>query len=108
MINTEQVTFSFGEGFSKNEMQDIQRCLAFLYSTRAGTQALDREFGLDGEFLSRENELAKSAFTIEVISKTDIYEPRAKVTEVDFVTDLDSGALYPVIKLEKGDEGNEF
>lgn len=108
MINTEQVTFSFGEGFSKNEMQDIQRCLAFLYSTRAGTQALDREFGLDAEFLSREGELAKSSFTIEVIAKTDMYEPRAKVTGVDFVTDTDSGTLYPIIKLERGDDGDEF
>ena len=107
MISTERIALSFGEGYSQQEMQDIRRCLKLLYSTRAGTQALDREFGLDGEFLSRESELAKSAFTIEVIAKTEMYEPRVKVTEVGF-TDADNGILYPVVKLEKGDEGNEF
>lgn len=108
MISTDGITLNFGEGYSQQEMQDIRRCLKLLYSTRAGTQALDREFGLDGEFLSRESELAKATFTIEIIAKTEMYEPRVKVTEVDFITDADNGTLYPIIKLEKGDEGNEF
>ena len=36
-----------GDGFSPDEFADIKKCLETLLSVRAGSQPLDREFGID-------------------------------------------------------------
>lgn len=68
--------------------QDIHRCLDTLYSTRAGTAALDRDFGLAWDFLDKPSLEARAALEAEIISKTRKYEPRADISEIIW----DSGA----------------
>lgn len=107
MIDTSEIELEFS-GYTQEEVRDIEECLRILYSTKAGTMPLDREFGIDMSCLEKEIGPAKSEFVIEVIAKTDTYEPRVKVSEVTFETDIKTGILCPRIRLEKGDEGNEF
>ena len=92
------------EGFSRNEKEDISRCLMALYSVREGEQPLDRNFGLNCSFLDKPMPVAKNLFALEVIQKTVKYEKRAVVRKVEYNFDSD-GRLVPVIFCERGDAG---
>ena len=52
--------------------------------TAEGTCPLDREFGLNTDFVGMPMDVAKSQFAVEIIDKTDRYEPRATVKDINF------------------------
>lgn len=87
--------------YSLPDVYDIRRCLNTLYTTRAGTVALDRDFGIDYSPVDAIPEVAKSLLTLEIIEKTAKYEPRVEVSEVIYLSDPLSGALYPRIKVRR-------
>lgn len=87
------------------EVGDISRCLRTLYATRAGSQPLDRGFGLDWGFIDKPLPVAQQEFAFEVIRKTREYEPRVKVEEVTYSFDGEEGRMKPVIRLGKGGIG---
>lgn len=94
--------------FTTKEDMDIKRCLDNLYSTRAGSQPMDREFGIDyNGVVGMSLDVAKNKLALEIISKTEIYEPRVVVDSVDFSVESSSGALIPIIHILKGDENDE-
>lgn len=64
--------------------QEILRNLQVLYGTRAGEQALDRDFGIDADILDYPQESAKALLAAEYVRKTERYEPRARVVRVDW------------------------
>ena len=68
----------------RREAEDIRRCLKNLYSTPAGSVVGDRDFGLSWAALDNVPVDAESTYALEVMQKTDRYEPRVKVTEVNF------------------------
>ena len=84
------------------EIEQIKTNLKNLYATKAGTQPMDREFGLSIDFVGDPIPVAKSKFTLEVVRKTATYEPRVKVTEVTYEEDGENGILIPSIHLDKG------
>lgn len=87
---------------------DIRRCLEFLYSTRAGSQPMNRDFGIDYDnIVGRPIEVAKNTLALEIISKTEKYEPRVIVDSVDFLADSVNGLLIPIIHIVKGDDNYE-
>lgn len=87
------------------EAEDILRCLNTLYSTREGSQPLDRNFGLNWDFLDKPLPVAQQEYAFEVIKKTREYEPRVKVQEVTYEFNEAAGTMQPVILLAKGDGG---
>lgn len=89
-------------GFAENEADDIRRCLTTLYSVRTGEQPLDRDFGLDCDFLDKPMNIAKNMLALEVIKKTKRYEKRVEVEKVDYVFGGE-GQMIPVISLKRGD-----
>lgn len=91
--------------YDSPEAEDISRCLRTLYSTREGSQPLDRGFGLNWDFIDKPLPVAKQEFAFEVIRKTKEYEPRVKVKEVTYEFDGEDGKMKPVIRLTKGDAG---
>lgn len=78
---------------------DVKRCLMVLLGTRAGTLALDREFGLDWSFLDMPTEAAKAACAAEILEKIRRYEPRAHVARVTFGGDV-NGKFTPRIEVD--------
>ena len=87
---------------------DIIRCLNTLYSTRAGSQPMRRDFGIDYEgVLGAPLEVAKNKLALEIIEKTEVYEPRVTVTSVDFDVDVNNGRLVPIIHVKKAGETDE-
>lgn len=83
--------------------KDLIRNLQHLYSTRTGERPLDREFGLNIEIIGLPMDVAKSEYALEVIDKTERYEPRVEVEEVIFKQVEEDGVLIPHIKLKKVD-----
>lgn len=87
---------------------DIVRCLNTLYSTRAGSQPMRRDFGIDYDgVVGYPLEVAKNKLALEIIEKTEIYEPRVTVTSVDFDVEASNGKLIPIIHIVKAGETDE-
>lgn len=80
--------------------KEIIRNLRHLYSTKTGERVLDREFGLDIDLIGLPMDVAKNEYAIEVIEKTERYEPRVEVEEVTFKQNEEDGKLIPHIKLK--------
>lgn len=99
-INVEDIGVEI-EPSSDTEAEDIYRCLLTLYGSRTGTQALDRDFGLDIDCVSQPIESAQALFTAEVTRKTAMYEPRAQVVRVDYEeSNARQGELKPKVVVE--------
>ena len=62
---------------------EINRNLSVLYATPAGTCAGDRNYGLKQDFVGLPTNIAENLLTLEIIEKTELYEPRAQVIRVD-------------------------
>ncbi len=90
--------------YTDPQIADIKRCLSMLYSTRAGSQPLDRNFGIDYSCLDKPLPVAQNLFTLEVVDKTREYETRAKVDNVTFDFGVVDGKMYPTIYLTRGEE----
>lgn len=103
MIDVGSIELHFD--YNSSDAEDISRCLRTLYATRAGSQPLNRDFGLDWGFIDKPLPVAQQEFALEVILKTKKYEPRVKVKEVTYKLDGTSGKMRPVISLTKGGMG---
>lgn len=83
---------------ASNTAEDVQRCVAVLLGTRAGSVAMDRDFGLSWDFVDLPMEAAQAALTAEIVAKIAKYEPRAKVNRVTY-TIGDDGTLLPHVEV---------
>lgn len=75
---------------------ELDRQLALLLSTRAGSIPLDREFGLDSSFVDRPVSVVKSLYTAEVTKKVSKFIPSVRVFEVIW-THSGDGKLQPKV-----------
>lgn len=94
------VNFNLPEGKLSSE---VRRCLINLYATRAGSQPLDREFGLSWDMLDKPFPVAKNELAVEIIQKTKKYEPRVEIEEVAFESEPNNGILCPTVYLKWGE-----
>lgn len=81
------------------QAEDIRKCIEVLYSTRVGTAALDRDFGLSWDCMDMPAPAAKATLEAEIITKTRKYEPRAEVAEISWQAAAD-GSLKPKVVLK--------
>lgn len=98
MIDTNNVVLKFN--YCSPEIESIRRNLGMLYATKEGSVPLDREFGLNCDFVSKSLPVAKSEFEFEVIKKTEIYEPQVQVDKVEYIYNEVNGMMQPVIYLK--------
>lgn len=96
-LNNITVTFDYSNG----EVADIKRCLETLYQTPEGTCPLDREFGINTDFVGMPIDVAKNLFAVEITDKTDRYEPRATIKTINFDTG-DDGQLKAEVVITNG------
>ena len=69
--------------------ENVRKCLTVLLGTREGEQALDRNFGLNWDFLDMTTAAAKARLTAEIIEK---------IKSVNFKSDV-NGLLSPVLEV---------
>lgn len=103
MFEAQDVKIRFD--YSDPEAEDILRCLNTLYSTKQGSQPIDRNFGIDWGFIDNPLPIAQQEYAFEVVKKTREYEPRVKVQKIIYESDEVDGKMWPVIILTKGGEG---
>ncbi|MGN1149985.1 MAG: GPW/gp25 family protein, partial [Sutterella sp.] len=90
-----------------DEVREILQNVRTILSTRKGSVPLDRDFGLTWEHVDKPLPVAKMLMRSEVIDAIEAYEPRAKVSSVDFEDDETSamdGVLKPKVIVEIGEE----
>lgn len=75
-----------------NAAEEVDGRLSLLLTTREGTMPLDREFGIDMDFLDLPPETAKSLYTAEVTKKVAKFIPEVRVKEIQW-SNGEAGAL---------------
>ena len=68
--------------FSDDRMAELDRQLALLLSTVEGTMPLERELGLNTDFVDKPPQVAKSLYTAEVTKKVAKFVPWVRVREI--------------------------
>lgn len=107
MFNAPEIFIIDFDYLNATELEEMQRNLDLLYSTRAGTCPGDRNFGLEQTFESCPTNVAQNLFALEVIEKTEIYEDKAEVLNIEY-TQAEDGNLTPKIIIgPKDPEENE-
>ena len=96
MNETGVYDFKLEYTFAGDYMAELDRQLALLLSTREGTMPLDREFGLNMDFVDMPPEAAKSLYTAEITKKTAQFIPEVRVQSVQW-THGGEGVFYPKV-----------
>lgn len=85
---------------------EIIQNVRIILSTIRGSVFLDRDFGLNPDFIDLPQVQAAFRYREEIINQIERYEPRVTVLEINFKTDqnnLMEGSLLPVVKIEIND-----
>lgn len=88
--------FDFQLEYTGGGARSLDRQLALLLSTREGSIPLDREFGLDLNFVDRPAAAVKALYTAEVTKKVAKFIPAVRVLEVVW-TGTAEGHLKPKV-----------
>lgn len=102
MFGTPEITIIGFDYLNATELEEMQRNLNLLYSTRAGTCPGDRNFGLEQDFEGCPTNVAQNLFALEAIEKTEIYEGRAEILDIEY-TQSEDGNLTPRIIIGEKD-----
>lgn len=86
-----------------SETEDIMECLHNLYSTPAGSIPGDRDFGLSWASVDMVPSELEPTYSLEIMEKTDRYEPRVKVMEITF--DWTGEQTLVTVQLERMGDG---
>ncbi len=79
--------------------EEVMQNLWFLYSSFEYECPLDMMLGLNAAYIDRPIETAKALITAEIYEKTEKYEPRAEILEINYKTDYKHGILKPIVEV---------
>lgn len=88
----------------KTVYEEVVQNLWFLYSSLEYDVPLERELGLKATYIDKPIETAKALIIADVYDKTEKYEPRAEVINIDFSVDYEKGILRPIVEVEVNGE----
>ena len=97
MNGTGVYDFKLEYTFAGDYMAELDRQLARVLSPREGTMPLDREFGLNMDFVDMPPEAAKSLYTAEVTEKVAKFIPTARVQEVTWGAGAQGNLIAKVV-----------
>lgn len=86
--------------FQDDKLADLDRQLALLLSTPAGTMPLDREFGIKMDFVDKPPEVVKSLYTAEVTKKVPQFIPWVRVYETTWEYG-EQGSIKPKVVITR-------
>ena len=92
----------------KTVYEEVLQNLWFLYSSMEYDVPLDRALGLSATYIDKPIETAKALVIADIYDKTEKYEPRAEIINIDFFIDYENGVLKPIVEVEvNGEYENE-
>ena len=97
MNENDLFNFQLEYTFTADWLAELDQRLALLLSTREGTMPLDREFGLNMDFVDMPPEVAKSLYTAEVTEKVAKFIPTVKVREITWDTGGQGNLIAKVV-----------
>lgn len=77
--------------------REIMQNIRTIFSTSKYSVPLDREFGLNAVMLDEPQNLARALLMNEIAESIEKYEPRVKVTSIEFTGD-NTGLTKPLIR----------
>ncbi len=90
--------------FTDDEYEDVTQCLEMLLNIRSGEQPLERELGIDlTDILDAPTEVAKNLLTLEITQKVTEYEPRVKITSIEY-EEPEYGSIKAFVHFKKAEE----
>ena len=88
--------YDFQLEYMDGGVQELARQVALLLSTREGSIPLDREYGLNLNFVDRPAAAVKALYTAEVTKKIAKFIPAVRVQEVRWLPP-EEGGLRPKV-----------
>lgn len=93
--------FHLSYTFSSDRLEELNRQISLLLSTREGTMPLDREFGINMDFLDLPTETVKNMYVAEISEKITKFIPQVRVESVSWTENF-SGLLSPKVVITNG------
>jgi len=86
--------------------EEVAQNIRMILGTLKGSVLTDREFGISATLIDLPMPVAMAAMRAEIFDAIEKYEPRARVTKIEFSQKADTmaGQLVPVVKFEVIDE----
>ena len=92
----------------KTVYEEVLQNLWFLYSSIEYDVPLDRALGLNATAIDKPIETARALAITDIYDKTEKYEPRAEIVNIEFTVDHEKGVLKPIVEVEiNGEYDNE-
>lgn len=79
---------------------EIAQNVRVITTTRRGTQPLDRDLGINGEYLDAAGSRGQALLAADIIDALPQQEPRINVRAVEFEGDAAAAEYSPVIEYE--------
>lgn len=85
----------------QNTLREIAQNVRCILTTRRGSLALDRAFGVNAEMVDKMQTTARQLLEADIIMTLQKYEPRVKVTGISWERQESAadGTLYPKVLL---------
>ncbi len=82
----------------ESEVIEILQNVLTICLTQKYSVPMDRAFGVEGEYLDEAVSKVRAKFKAEIVRAVKKFEPRARVTSIDSIADL-NGRIVPRIRL---------
>jgi phage baseplate assembly protein W len=91
--------------YGLNGIQEVMQNVRMILTTRRGTVPLNRDFGISFEFLDSPINTTRAKAEQEIFLQLKKYEPRAILKQIMWETDVVSGQILPMVKVEVNPNG---
>lgn len=81
-------------------LEEILQNVRTICSTPKFSVPMDRELGVDTSFLDQPMSSAANKYKAEVITAVRKFEPRARITRIEFFRDEEARTFYPKIYIK--------
>lgn len=96
-----QIVFDYEDA---DEVERIKRSVTTLLNIRAGSQPMDRNFGMSFDFVGSPLDVATNMYALEVEEKFQKYIPEAEIKSMEFTYDETEGRIIPCMIIGRREE----
>lgn len=83
-----------------SELEEILQNVRIICSTPKYSVPMDRELGVDADFLDQPMNTVGAKYKAEIIQAVRRFEPRARVTRIEFYRDEEARTFCPKIHIK--------
>lgn len=84
-------------------LTEIMQNVRTILTTPVGSVPLDRDFGVDGQYLDEPQTVVRARMTAAIVEAVEKYEPRVTVENLRWVTVAADGMMVPLVQIRMRD-----